>query len=336
MQRYTEVGTSMKRFLNAFGHENGVEVLTLIDQKTSTAAKIVPEIGNNLVSWTIVKDGGTLELMWIPSEIKDLHKEPRKFFGNPVLFPFPGRIPKGTFQFQNQTFQMPVNFSDGTAIHGFVHDKKWEISEISPPSDNEVSITSTYDLNAEIQEYFPFPFHLEMTYTLREYEIETLFVAKNVGDKAFPFGYGLHPYFQLHGKREDWVLYCPGTEQFILDDLIPRGDRILVPEEYDFQEEKSLDDVYLDDLFGDLKKQNGKIISWIRNLKTNFKLIVSSDQNFDYYVLFAPDWGDFICIEPYTCIPNAYNLSNRRMVTGLRILEPNETYKAKILFKVEI
>jgi aldose 1-epimerase len=326
----------MERFLNAIGYENGVEVLTLIDQKTSTNAKIVPDIGNNLVSWTIVKDDETLELMWIPSEIKNLHKESRKFFGNPVLFPFPGRIPKGEFQFQNQTFGVPVNFSDGTAIHGFVYDKKWEVSEISPPSDKKVSVTSTYDLSSEIQKYFPFPFHLEMTYTLREYEIEIHFVANNVGDNAFPFGYGLHPYFRLHGKREDSILYFPATEQFILDELIPRGDRILVPEECNFQNEKSLDGVYLDDLFGDLKKNEGNIISWIRNSKTNFKLIVSSDQNFDYHVLFAPEWGDFICIEPYTCIPNAYNLANRRMVTGLKILEPGEMFQAKTLFKVEI
>jgi len=63
-------------------------------------------------------------------------------------------------------------------------------------------------------------------------------------------------------------------------------------------------------------------------------LKIVSDKNFEYYVLYAPKTGSFICIEPYTCIPNAFNLADKGFNTGMRVLKPKEKFKATILFKI--
>ena len=326
----------MVQFAAEIQQEGVLQVVSLSDQKNSVKAKIIPELGNNLVSLAVFNLGENQELISIPTDIQNLKNKTYQFYGNPILFPFPGRIPQGEFQFQNQKFQIPINFRDGTAIHGFVFDRKWDISEISTPSSKEAFLKSTYTTDSTLEKFFPFPFQIEMTYILREAELELVFKAINRGKQALPFGYGIHPYFTLPGKREDWVLYLPAAEIYELIDILPTGVSKKIPKQFDFRTEKSLQGIYMDDLFGKLKKnKQGFVSCWLRNRAHNFKLTVTSDQSFDYYVLYAPKDHDFICIEPYTCIPNAFNLANSGIKTGLRLLKTGESFEVHIWFKWE-
>jgi len=324
----------MAQFAAETQREADLQVVSLSDQKNSVKAKIIPELGNNLVSLTVSNLGKYSELISMPTEIPNLKNKEYQFYGNPILFPFPGRIPKGEFQFQNQKYQVPVNFRDGTAIHGFVFDRKWEISEISSPSSKEAFLKSTYISDPTVKKFFPFPFQVEMVYILREAELEMDFKAVNRSEQPLPFGYGIHPYFTLPGKREDWTLHLPAAELYELVDILPTGISKKIPKQLDFRAERSLQGIYMDDLFGKLKKKrHGYVSCWLKNRANNFKLTVISDQNFDYYVLYAPSEHDFICIEPYTCIPNAFNLENAGINTGLRLLKAGEPFKARIWFK---
>ena len=326
----------MAQFSTKITHEGDFEVVNLIDQKNSVRVQIIPELGNNLVSLTIGENNEQLELMYIPDEIKNLRDESYRFYGNPILFPFPGRIPEGKFTFQGQAFQLPINFRDGTAIHGFLYDKKWEIAETSAPSNEGAFLKSTYRSDTKIEEIFPFPFEINLTYFLRESELEIDFNAKNIGEKPFPFGYGIHPYFLLTGNRADWVLYFPANSIYELVNILPTGKIKEIPDEFDFRKEKSLAGIYMDDLFGNIQKnKDGLILCWLKNKAINLKLNVISDQNFDYYVLYSPKENEFICIEPYTCIANAFNLANSGIETGLRILQPKKTFKATIFLRWE-
>ncbi|HUX98717.1 MAG TPA: aldose 1-epimerase [Candidatus Deferrimicrobium sp.] len=315
----------------------GFEIYNLIDYKASVNAKIIPDLGTNLVSLKIENNNEDLELIYIPMEIKNLRGEVNPFYGNPILFPFPGRIPEGYFTFKKQEFHLPINFRDGTAIHGFVYNKKWEVTEFARESEKAVFIKAIYQSDSSIDEFFPFPFRLEMLYILRESELEMVFKAENTGSSPFPFGYGLHPYFLLGGERKNWVLDFSAATMYELVNLLPTGKRQPVPADLDFRKEKPLEGIFMDNLFGNLKRdREGKISVALKNRRTNFKLSVISDQNFDYYVLYAPKEHNFICIEPYTCIPNAYNLDHAGITTGLRTLAPKEIFEGRILFKWEI
>jgi aldose 1-epimerase len=244
----------MTQFAAEIQQEGALQVVSLIDQKNSVKAKIIPELGNNLVSLAVFNLGANTELISIPTDLQNLKNKVYQFYGNPILFPFPGRIPKGEFHYQDQKFQVSVNFRDGTAIHGFVYDKKWEISEISTPSSKEAFLKSTYTSDSTLEKFFPFPFQIEMTYILRESELELVFKSINRGKQALPFGYGIHPYFTLPGKREDWTLYLPAAEIYELINILPTGVSKKIPKQLDFRAEKSLQGIYMDDLFGKLKK----------------------------------------------------------------------------------
>ena len=320
----------MPQFLTEITEEAEFNIVNLIDQKNSVRAKVIPALGNNLVSLMVGED----ELISIPDKIPNLKSY--QFYGNPILFPFPGRIPEGKYAFQEQQYQFPINFGDSTAIHGLVYDKKWSIVETSGQSEGAAVLKSSYKGESETKDVFPSQFKVEMTYILRESKLEMIFEATNIGDESFPYGYGLHPYFMLPGKREDWVLYFPANKIYELVNIRPTGKTMDIPAQFDFRNEKTLEGVFMDDLFGELKKEQGAISCWLRNLTTNFKLTVSSDENFDYYVLYAPKEHNFICIEPYTCIVNAFNLANSKIETGLRTLTPDETFHAKIEFEWEV
>lgn len=313
---------------------NELEVVNLVDRGSLVRARIIPQLGNNLVSLELEKANNKIELIYIPTNIENLLKEPRQFYGNPILFPFPGRISGGKFTFQGQDINLPINFQDGTAIHGFVFDKKWKIIRTSEPSKKEAFLQSMFVSDNQITKYYPFPFKLEMRYTLRDSELNLLFIAHNVGELELPFGYGIHPYFLLTGRRKDWKLYCPASKNFELINVLPTGKKMPVKAEFDFLEPRSLDGMYMDDLFGDIQKaEDGSITCWLENRELGVRIEVTSDQNFEYYVLYAPREHPFICIEPYTCIPNAFNLFYEGIETGIRTLKPREKFAASISLK---
>ncbi|MHA1266668.1 MAG: aldose 1-epimerase [Candidatus Helarchaeota archaeon] len=325
----------MKIFKAEIKDTADLKVVRLKNHQTNTFCKIIPELGNNLVSLTI-QNKQSLEMLYIPSEINKLRNQKQPFYGNPILFPFPGRIPEGHFTFQGRTFQLPINFNDGTAIHGFVYDKKWEIAEISDPSEEEAYLKAYYQSDSEIERFYPFPFKIELTYILRDTELEIDCVISNRGEEVLPFGYGIHPYFQLLGKRSDWVLYFPATEMYELVNLLPTGKTIPLPSNFDFREGKSLEGVYLDNLFGNLRTgKEGTVTCSLVNSSLRIQLTITSDKNFKYYVLYAPQNQSFICIEPYTCIPNAFNLTQKGINTGLQLLKPKERFQSKIWFRWE-
>jgi aldose 1-epimerase len=49
------------------------------------------------------------------------------------------------------------------------------------------------------------------------------------------------------------------------------------------------------------------------------------DDFFRACVVFNPPHRQAICIEPYSCIPNAYALAERGIDAGLRVLAPGES-----------
>ena len=312
---------------------NELEIYVLMDEDNKTQASIIPEIGNNLVSWIITRQQ-RIELIHIPVPINELKNEEKQFYGNPILFPFPGRIVNGEFSFKNMQYKIPINFRDGTAIHGFVYDRKWDVQDIKQ-TNSFASITSTYTSTNQIHKYFPFPFEIQLTYRLQIDFLEMAFNIRNLGKNVLPMGLGIHPYFSIDSSRSDWKLELPAKSRYNLTNCIPTGEKMPVKDRYDFRNMKKLNDIYLDDLFGDIIKDNRKHFKvYLENPDASLKLKIDSDENFDYCVIYAPENQNFICIEPYTCITNVFNFANSDITTGLIELGPQEMFSAKISFSI--
>ena len=310
---------------------DGLEVYTLFNENEQTKVSIAPALGNNLVSWKIIRDEKEIELIYVPKPLIELKKIKKKFFGNPLLFPFPNRIVKGKFSFKGEEIRLPINFDDGTAIHGLVYDKVWKVKE-SNQSELEASLTSIYESDAQIKKFFPFPFQIQVKYVLKARELSMEFLITNLGEKELPWGLGIHPYFFLNASRSDWKLQLEASSIYKLVDCIPTGEIFSIPEPMDFRKMKKLDEIYLDDLYSGFPEDGFEVV--LENPKGDIKLIVESDKNFQYCIIYAPEGKNYICIEPYTCLTDAYNLEKRNIKTGLRTLAPKKSFKTIIKFKL--
>ena len=106
-----------------------------------------------------------------------------------VLMPWPGRIRKGTYQWEGVSYQLPINeVAKESAIHGITRWLTWEVSE-------HLADSVTLSCRMLAMPGYPFPLQLEQSYRLQDNGLEISVTATNIGARAAPFGYGAHPYF---------------------------------------------------------------------------------------------------------------------------------------------
>jgi aldose 1-epimerase len=58
------------------------------------------------------------------------------------------------------------------------------------------------------------------------------------------------------------------------------------------------------------------------------------DASFTQCVVYTPPHREAICLEPYTCVPDAIRLSAEGHETGLQILQPGESRNTTITLAV--
>jgi aldose 1-epimerase len=119
-----------------------------------------------------------------------------------VLMPWPNRLQDGTYAWEGETYQVPLN-DPPYAIHGLVRDLEWDVVG-----------DGAFALLFEPQPGYPFRLRLRIEYTLDDDGLSVHDVVENVGDQAAPFGAGHHPYI---ARRADDV-FGPGVQR---DDAQP-------------------------------------------------------------------------------------------------------------------
>jgi aldose 1-epimerase len=116
-----------------------------------------------------------------------------------VLMPWPNRLENGTYEWEGETYQVPLN-DPPYAIHGLVRDLEWDVVG-----------DGVFGLLFEPQPGYPFRLRLRIEYALGDGGLSVHDVVENVGDRAAPFGAGHHPYIARHAddvfgagvKRDD-------------------------------------------------------------------------------------------------------------------------------------
>lgn len=128
-----------------------------------------------------------------------------------VLIPWPNRITDGRYEWDGETYQLPLN-EPPYAIHGLVRDAEWEVAG-----------PGAFAYVLEPSPGYPFRLKLRMEYALGDGGLSVRCVAENAGDRAAPFAAGFHPYIarpadEVFGKgveRDDAQLF--GGEIAIAD-----------------------------------------------------------------------------------------------------------------------
>ena len=259
--------------------------------------------------------------------------------GAPILFPFPGRVRDGTYPYRGTTHQIQ---GARHPLHGFVGMAPWTVSEAAATGDG--AWVRTHIDHADLgvaPEAFPGRYTLDVTHRVDPggygHDIEVC----NVGDTPFPFGYGWHPYFRTPlvagGLRGDCVVHVPAAARWELTpELLPTGRRLAAEGPYDLRGGRPLGGRSLDDPFTRLEADTG---GWSEAALVDpaggLRLAVRADASFAHWVVYSPRTLGAVCLEPYTCVPDAFNLDARGIAAGLLELLPGGRWRAALRVQLE-
>lgn len=316
-------------------------VIVLNDAETGSEVVILPSLGNTVVKFTTTLAGEALEVIEGPPDYETLEENPI-LYGNPILFPFPNRIRNGKFEYQGKSYSLTINEPErGHAIHGLVYTRPWQVSDMGASDADGAWVTCLFDSRdfPELKDSFPSSFTLTYTYRLKDGALINEFTAQNVGDERMPYGFGVHPWFPAplssKGSRAECRLHAPVDRIWELDaGLVPLGERIKPQPQRDLSRGPRLGAEEYDDVYSDLRATSGTSESRLADPATGAEVVVTADQSFRELVIYAPHHRDVVCIEPYTCTTDAFNLEARGIDAGMRELDPGQSYSGVISYAV--
>jgi aldose 1-epimerase len=193
--------------------------------------------------------------------------------------------------------------------------------------------------DASILEKWPADFRIRVSYEVRGRELLSDIEYANTGSGALPCGFATHAYFRLpltdESAAADTVVTVPVHKYWELDRMNPTG-RILdaAPTEQ-LAKGARLGDHKFDTVFTDIRPQNnGHIETSLLDPASGRTLTQTFDASFTQCVVYTPPHREAICMEPYTCVPDAIRLTAEGHETGLQILAPGESRKTTIRIEV--
>ena len=318
--------------------DRGEPVIELVDDGAKCTAVIVPGIGATCNRFAWEYQGAMLELISSAPDYETLRRTPI-LYGNPVLFPFPNRIRDGVFEFAGKKVSLPINEPERhTAIHGLVLNRPWEVAAKGAGDDDGAWVTLRFVSGAfpEVEAAYPFPFEAHYTYRLQDGALVNEFTAKNTGSEPMPMGFGVHPWFpaplSAKGRRSECRVKAPVTGVWRLDErLLPTGEIVPPAPSRDLAKGVPLADEEYDDVYTGLN-QHGPSEVVYTDPGTGVEIVIRSDSAFREFVIYAPLFRDIVCLEPYTCVTDAFNLEARGVDAGMIVLEPGQSWTGTIVY----
>jgi aldose 1-epimerase len=148
---------------------------------------VVVEVGGGIREWEGVLDGYPVDQMC-------------KSARGAVLAPWPNRLDEGRYEFNGETFQVPLD-EPPQAMHGLVRWASWR-----PVAVAEARVELEHVLHP--RPGYPFSLRLRVAYDLAAEGLTVRTAAENVGNRPAPFGVGHHPYVARHAD----VVFGPGEK----------------------------------------------------------------------------------------------------------------------------
>ena len=306
-----------------------------IQQDGKAVAEIVPALGNNCYAFKVADGDTWLNLIEAPPDLATLEERPTAY-GNPILFPFPNRIRNGTWQFEGKTYQFDKEPASPTTIHGLLLNLPYQV-ESHVADENEATLVCSLNSQdfPEVGRQYPFPFRIEITYTVKDAVLTMRIAIKNTGDRNMPMGFGIHPYFSTNltgtADASQALITVPAAKYWELDDvLVPTGKQNDVADTLDLRNGQPFGKLKLDHVFTDVQWVDGVSRCRIENRDTGHTLVMESDAIFRELVVYTPPDRDAICFEPYTCPTDAINLEARGIPAGVIVLAPDKTFSGTV------
>lgn len=260
-------------------------------------------------------NGGAISKLTLSSNGKNrtvISPQSGYHFESSFLFPFPNRLANGKYSFEGRNYEFPLNdFGKPNALHGLISDKPFKVLD-----QLENSLTLSYCYPGDLA-YYPFPFDLNITYTLKPGALTIDVSVENTGSSSMPCGFGWHPYFNLEEGADRVQIKLQNVVKVCVDEnLIPTGRTT----PYKTLEERyGVDHLKLDDCFA--FSETDSIKSTKLFFPDDSSLEVWQDEHHPFVQIFTAEDQKTIAIEPMTCGINALNTG-----VGIKVLECKEIW----------
>lgn len=233
------------------------------------------------------------------AELKSLKKygeeylwggDPKVWSGQaPVLFPICGGLKNGKYIYEGSEYKLEK--------HGFARKSEFEIEKAE-----KTRATFLLKANEDTLKKYPFEFELRITYLLEEDEIKVSYAVTNIGNNSMYFSIGSHEAYDCPEGIEEYSVIFEHEEKFessILDGELLEHNTILLGEntrEFPLKYEYFAVDAQV---FLNLKSRR----AILKNRRTG-KSIEVTYEDADYFLLWTKPNGRYICIEPWSGIPD--------------------------------
>jgi aldose 1-epimerase len=312
------------------------QIAEIRDNASGSTARVLVSLGFNCFSWKPVLKNGPREMFWADEGFEAGDKRPSSG-GNPLLFPFPGRIGGATYSFDGREYHLEPSDAFGNALHGFVFNRPWRTIDQSAARVVAEFQASVDD--ASILERWPSDFRIQLSYEVRGCELVSDIRYENTGNGPLPCGFGTHAYFRLplsdESRVEDTIVTAPASEFWELEKMTPTGRRLPARGDQPLATGMRLDEHQFDTVFKISQPGADKLVSTrLSDPSTGRVLTQTFGRAFTQCVIYTPGHRQAICLEPYTCVPDAIRLAAVGHETGLQILQPSQSFETTIKMKV--
>lgn len=315
------------------------EVITLRDEVSGATARVLPALGFNCFSFAVPgePDADPVEVLWAEPGFGPGSRPSRS--GIPLLFPFGGRLNGTGFTYEGRTYATPGAPTNGAnSIHGFVINRPWRVTGRS--ADSVVGEFRASVDDPSLLDQWPADFLIRVGYTVNGSSLRSSIVIENPDDAPLPFGFATHPYFALPlgpaGSLEDGVVTVPAAEAWVLEELLPTGERRPVTEHNDLRAGATLAGRTLNDVLTGLTPDADGVVETTVADPVNGRLVRQRCTGpFRECVVYTPDNRRSVAVEPYTCAPTAFELTAKGIDAGLQVLAPGASTAMQIDITLE-
>lgn len=312
------------------------QIVEIADKASGSTARVLVSQGFNCFSWQPVLEDGQREMLWAAPGYEGGGERPSAS-GIPLLFPFGGRIGGALYEFGGRQYNLEPGDGLGNAIHGFVLNRPWRVVE-----HEAARVVGEFQASVDdpkILERWPTDFRIRVSYEVRGKKLLSEIRYDNPSVRVLPCGFATHAYFHLplaeRGSVPETIVTVPAEAYWELEKMIPTGRVLPAPAHQNLLRGKALKDSQFDTVFTKLRPiKEGLIETRLADPASGRTLTQAFDTAFTQCVVYTPGHREAICMEPYTCVPDAIRLSAEGHETGLQLLEPGESFETTIRIEV--
>lgn len=254
----------------------------------------------------ILKNGNkVVEISPFGAEPKSLKRDGKEYLWQgdektwngqaPILFPICGRLKNAKYIHDGVTYEL--------GIHGFA---RKSVFEILNKSENEVTLL--LESNKETLKCYPFEFKFFVTYTLTD-KLNIEYKIENFSNKNMYFCVGSHEGYIADGEISDYYIEFDKDENFI--NVVHNLDGLLTGEKINIGNGKILnleDKYFVDDATIVFENINSRAVTLVGK-KNGLKIKIEFDE-FSNLLIWKAYNGKFVCIEPWTALPDSVDCNN--------------------------